>query len=91
MDSTGSTESSNNNPSEIDYHHGADEVARIVRENLMRQIVSVVFDRQQVYIDIGKNRITVLIDKNLTSENCIKFVNGGGRVVGLITNVGTPE
>ena len=57
----------------------------------MRQIVSVVFDRQQVYIDIGKNRITVLIDKNLTSENCIKFVNGGGRVVGLITNVGTPE
>ena len=78
-------------PSCADYHHGAEMVAEVFSENLIRQLVEVKFERSQVFLCIGKTVISMLIDTNLTSQNCLKMAETGGRVVAQVVNVQCPK
>jgi hypothetical protein len=90
MDSTGSTDQSEPKPDEVDYHHGADLLAKICQGPLMKQLVSFKFPAGEVIMSVGKYEIRMLLDPSCSSET-VKLQDPNGRIVAQITNVRMAE
>jgi hypothetical protein len=72
--------------SDADYHHGAEELAKIFETHLMRHLVDVKFQpERKMVMTIGNCVVEFLIDQAMSSDSINFKVEG--RVFAQVVNV----
>jgi hypothetical protein len=75
--------------SDADYHHGAEELARIFETRLMRHLVDLKFScERKLLLCVGNCEVELLIDSTMSSDT-IKFGGAEGRILAQVVNVRT--
>lgn len=78
--------------SEADYHHGAEEVARVFRDHLRKQLVEFEFRADNtVRLRLGSTEIVFLTQDEWVAQELRAAMKGGVKLMARVHGVSGPE